>query len=545
MDVFASKRCARSQMSTAQRPVFDPTGFVERRGLAGDSEFHSESLTFGAETSDGLFLAVALVLFALLWLALLSWMALSPPTDNIEQLTWVRSLEWGYFKHPPLPTWLFWLPVHWFGATALTSYATGAACVLGSMALMCVLVRQVRGARFATIAVLAALCITYYNNRLYYYNHNVVLMLVSTAAAVVYWQAHRTGRTVWWAGLGVVMGLGALTKYQIAVTAVCIAVFWLQQRGWKSLPHRRGLLLSILIALLIFSPHLFWLQTHNFEPVDYATRSSLGVHLSLPSRILQSAHWILDQVMNRALPAWLMLSMVALHQRRKSTFSATTGATKGAAGGMTIAVFPDDSSEIFLRIWGLVPLVFVVALGLCEGTPLQLHWSTPFLLFAVPVVMDCFRSRVAWSSVSLNSLALCFLVLQVLMLAQDAVTAPHSWQKLQDHHWRAFDSAALAHVVEGPARAELGRPICLVSGPAALAGVLALRLPDHPKVLIDGRADISPWVSRIDIERCGILRVRENPPSLGWSSAGADFPNLSWQVEKPTHRSESVASQSD
>ena len=26
--------------------------------------------------------------------------------DNIEQFNWSQSLQWGYSKHPPLPTWL-------------------------------------------------------------------------------------------------------------------------------------------------------------------------------------------------------------------------------------------------------------------------------------------------------------------------------------------------------------------------------------------------------------------------------------------------------
>ncbi|NMM79160.1 hypothetical protein B2J89_21205, partial [Acidovorax sp. SRB_24] len=45
-------------------------------------------------------------LFGVLWLWHLSSVALSPPADNIEQLSWMRSLQWGYYKHPPLPTWM-------------------------------------------------------------------------------------------------------------------------------------------------------------------------------------------------------------------------------------------------------------------------------------------------------------------------------------------------------------------------------------------------------------------------------------------------------
>jgi len=26
--------------------------------------------------------------------------------DHFEQFTWAHSVQWGYHKHPPLPTWL-------------------------------------------------------------------------------------------------------------------------------------------------------------------------------------------------------------------------------------------------------------------------------------------------------------------------------------------------------------------------------------------------------------------------------------------------------
>ena len=51
-------------------------------------------------------LGVSLVLFCAAWLLHLNSVALSLPMDNIEQTIWSASFEWGYYKHPPLPTWL-------------------------------------------------------------------------------------------------------------------------------------------------------------------------------------------------------------------------------------------------------------------------------------------------------------------------------------------------------------------------------------------------------------------------------------------------------
>ena len=469
--------------------------------------------------------ALALLVFGLVWLALLSFVSLSPPTDNIEQLTWVHSLEGGYYKHPPLPTWLLWIPARLFGINALTSYAVGAACTLASMAVMWRLLCQLRGERYATIALLAALCITYYNGRLYYYNHNVVLMVFVAASAAVYWQAFRTGLTRWWVALGLAMGLGALAKYQIAVSVACILAFWLHQRSWRVLSQRRGFLLATLVSMMVFTPHILWLRADDFAPIQYATSSSLGVHLQGLPRWIDSTHWVVDQLLNRALPAWMLLGLTVVYLRRQ--------APRSQALPSTMPPEPDAASRVFLLIYGFGPLVFMFAMGLLTGAQLQLHWGTPFLLFAVPAVMELAGQRVVWRAVSMRRVTLTFAALQVVLLLQDGLSSPRGPTVFQDGHWRTFDSVALAHAVEGPARAELNGKICVVSGPPAVVGALALQLADRPRVLIDGRYDRSPWVSPSLVSQCGELVVREGPLLAGWTAAGPRFPALSWHAQPP------------
>ena len=55
-------------------------------------------------------LTILMVLFGLAWIGHLSSVALTAPMDNVEQWVWSQSLQWGYHKHPPLPTWLLALP---------------------------------------------------------------------------------------------------------------------------------------------------------------------------------------------------------------------------------------------------------------------------------------------------------------------------------------------------------------------------------------------------------------------------------------------------
>ena len=509
-----------AQVSTSPVPSAPAGEWRARGGLEGP----------GVRLLPAGLVSLILLIFGIVWLTHLSYTSLSAPTDNIEQLTWVGSLEGGYYKHPPLPTWLFWLPVKLFGATALTSYVVGATFTLGAMALLWGLLLRMRGWRYATLALLAVLCITYYNGRLNYYNHNVVLMFFVTASAALCWKAHSTGRLGWWAALGAALGLGALAKYQIAVTMACVLAFWLQQRGWRDPASRLGLLLASLIALLMFVPHLQWLRGHDFAPIHYAMNSSLGAHLAPQVRWGESFHWLADQVLNRAAPAWLLLGWVAYASRRRTALARqdTAGPTSTSPTG--------ESSRALLLIWGIVPLLFMPLVGLVVGADLQLQWGTPFLLFAVPAAMEFASRRVAWSRSALRPALSAFAVIQMLLLVLSHVTSPRGPQALQDHHWRAFDGASLALTVAPAAREILGGPICVVSGPASASGALALELPERPSVLIDGRYDRSPWVDTQLVARCGVLELSDGPPLAGGTVVGSTFPGLTWRVQVPSPR---------
>jgi 4-amino-4-deoxy-L-arabinose transferase-like glycosyltransferase len=470
---------------------------------------------------------LGLIAFAAIWLAHLSYTSLSPPTDNIEQLTWVHSLEWGYYKHPPLPTWLIWAPAQVFGANAWTSYATGAALTLGSMGLLWRLLSRLRGQRYAALALLATLCVTYYNGRLYYYNHNVVLMFCATASLLLCWKAHTTRQLRWWAALGIALGLGALAKYQVAVTMAAVLAFWLQQRGWRDARQRAGLLLATSLVVLIFAPHLLWLRTHDFGPVEYAMQSSLGARLGTEARWVDSLHWLADQLLNRAIPAWLLLS-VAVYAARGRAVPWASAATA------MVAPKRDGAGRALLLIWGLVPLAFMPAVGIFAGADLQLQWGTPFLLFAVPAAMELLHSRTDWTRVPLRPALHAFVGIQALLLILSHITSPRGPEALRDRHWRAFDSEALAKVLEEPAQAALaGGHICVVSGPGAPAGALALKLADRPMVLINGRFDQSPWVSALKVRDCGMLELREGQRLPGDQAVGKEFPNLSWRIVQP------------
>lgn len=146
-------------------------------------------------------------------------------------------------------------------------------------------------------------------------------------------------------------------------------------------------MLAGLIALAIFAPHIEWLRSHDFGPVRYALNSSIAANLAAKFRAAESMHWLIDQLLNRALPALLLLLLVARLARRPGSAAASPLPPSGRD--------EHARARALLLAWGGVPLLFMPLVGVAAGADLQLHWGTPLLLFAVPAAMEL-APRVPW-----------------------------------------------------------------------------------------------------------------------------------------------------
>lgn len=469
-------------------------------------------------------ISVGLATYTIAWLSLLNHAVMVPPTDNIEQLIWVRSLEWGYYKHPPLPTWLLWPIVQVLGWNAWATYLMGAVSTLTAFMLMWQTLRSIRGEAFAAIAVLAGLCITFYNGRLYFYNHEIVLIPLVAGCAMACWNAYHSRKLVWWIVLGLCLGLGALAKYQIAVAGLAVLVFWCSRRAWREPIHLFGLLTAGIIALLVFTPHLIWLMDHDFEPLHYAMSSSLAADLPWSNRIYEIAKWWADQLLNRALPSWIFIAALGLLARR----------LRDAREGLNTREppsCPDAATRALLLSFGFTPLVFVSAMTLFSGSHIQLHWGTPFLLFIVPAAMELVRAD-GLRSIRPRCAIAVFTIIQLLLMARVELTAPNGAGVLRrDSDWRYFDAQMLADMLYPSAITALGGPIRIISGPWEESGALALRLSENPLVLIEGELRFSPWVSAEMVKNCGVLELRQaNRRPEGFNLVDPAFPRLYWRT---------------
>ncbi|MCE1250683.1 MAG: glycosyltransferase family 39 protein [Comamonadaceae bacterium] len=450
---------------------------------------------------DGTGVLLLLALYGLVWALLYAFTTLSPPVDNVEQLVWLHSMEWGYYKHPPLPTWIVGALAQAFPPGAALTYTLGAVITTASMALLWRLLHQLRGPRYATLGLLAALSISLYCGRIYYYNHNVVLLLWVVLAADLSWRVAQRPRLRTWAALGLVTGLGMLTKYQFVLALAVIGLWWLHLQGWRQPVHRRGAWLAAAVALLVFAPHGYWLFTHDWLPLAYARESALGYDLRGSQRLWHALQFALDWLFNRSLPAWLLLGSAWWWARRQPLPAAA-------------APLPDDGARRFLLLWGFVPLLLMMAMALFGGSKLHLHWGTAFMLWTVPAVMECAR-RAPWAELrTVRAAWFAFALVQALVMVQAWMASPQGPRGYKADHTDFFPSERVAAQIALQAPAVLGGPVEIVSGSQELASVLALRLPSHPRVLVDGQLRYSPWIAPAELRQRRAIEVFHAPAQL-------------------------------
>ncbi|PUE33369.1 glycosyltransferase family 39 protein [Limnohabitans sp. Jir72] len=480
-------------------------------------------------------LALLMLLFGLVWVGHLSSVALTAPMDNMEQWVWSHSLQWGYYKHPPLPTWLLSLPQMLTGPTTLTSQILGSLCTLTAAMIFASLVRQIWGAHSALIAVLAGLCITFYNGRLNYYNHNVLLMLCVSLSAYCWWQIVTSGRTRWWVLLGVSAGAGMLSKYQYLLVCAPSAYLIWQLKPWRSKQQLQGLGLAILTATLLCSPHVWWLLHQDManSPIQYALKTSRPEFLQSAAPVanrLRSGIWLMDLLFNRCLPAILFLFIVKALYRPISADQHTHNTA--------------ISGTRFLLVWGILPPLCITLLGLFLGMDLQMQWGTAFAIWTVPPLMMFLRlhqkqihPKRAWVVLSF------FVGIQSLLIIQSYETSAFGCcAQSAPTRWRLFDSPTIARELADSVRDTTEGRIKIIVGPATVAGAIAMALKEHPKVLIDGNLTISPWVLDEELQAPGVIQLwapnsgphtqTRLPSGWGWSPY---FPSS--QQAAPQHSS--------
>lgn len=409
-----------------------------------------------------------------------------PRLDGAEQLVWAYSPQGGYWKHPPLPSWIMYALVHTFGASAAITYIAGQACIAITLAIGWRLGREFMDGPRSLAALALTSLVVFYNMGGDAFNHELALLPLVAATALLVLRAVRTGRTLLWCLAGLAAGLALLAKYEAALHLLALGAWFIADRRRWTARNLAGIALAAAAALAVVAPHLLWLLRHDFLPLRYA-RAVVQAHQD--DRLAGMLEFV-GVVAARTLPlvivAWLGL-------RRRPGDRLLQVHTGGAA----------DRS--FLWMVGGLPLVLTVAFGLATGTNPPARWATTGLWLSGWLVLDAWRGTMDASRLRrvLVAAAVTQLVLCAVTLARPHVSAArHSPGRTN------FPTVALAESVRATWAEQTDRPLRLIVSDTWIGGNLVAQWRGAPPaVLIEGDPRKAPWVPPDAVHRCGALVI--------------------------------------
>jgi hypothetical protein len=491
-------------------------------------------------------MAVFLGAMVIIWTCLMSISHGAPDLDGMEELVWAVSLEWGYSKHPPLPSWMLYGLVQLLGRPVWLPFFAGMLASGAGLWFLWLLGREFTSARKAAVAVLLTSVTLYFSIRGTIFNHDTAQLWSIVASTWLFYRALRYQEITIWIGLGAVSALSMLTKYSAVIQFTAFFLFMVRHGSFRDPRTARGLGWGALAFLLVLSPHLVWLFDQSFAPFRYAG-SSLEVGGRLDA--LTDAVSFVGTQLARLSPMLIAAIAWYVWSRWRPIPAAATEDDRV----WVKQVSPWDRS--FLLWVGIVPCAATLFVSTLLGTRLVAAWGTTFFVlwsfYFFWIIKGDEREtlrRIAWIVVALQ-----------LAMAVGYALARGPIATMTGRPARStFPGAEIAAKMNDIWSHHLpNTPLRVVASDTWLGGNIALNIGADVDVFIDGRPEESPWLDAEQAHACGMLVVYSRVTRRGadpapellelaskgqwsgvleqrWSTSRSPLIDLHWAILPPT-----------
>lgn len=407
----------------------------------------------------------------------------SMPLDVVcEGLSWGHEWQLGYYKHPPLPSWEAEAAFDLLGDIGpylLSQVSVGVAYVF-----VFLLGRRMMPAPYALAGTVLLAGVYYFSMPTPQFNHNIAQMPIWAAAAYFYFRSLETRTLGHWALLGLVIGLGMVTKYSTAVLAVAMIFYALSGRRTRNVFASAGPYLAILVCLAVMTPHLIWLVRNNFPTLDFLVHRA--GHTVAIHRLLTPLTFLVAQLTD-LLPCVAVAAIAGIVGRRSF---------------QELPAWRDDNLR-FLIVLCLGPALFSALLSLATGFGLHDEWGTT--MWDLTGLLLVYASKPWWEKISFPRLFWCVVALFVILPVAYEIAETYGPEWRGAHPRTQWPDRAMAQGLSAAWTRATGRKLEVVAGEPWIAGLIAMRADPRPTVFTEGNFGEALWLSPARARQSGVL----------------------------------------
>jgi len=366
--------------------------------------------------------AIGIFAFAILLRLVYAGLAQLIP-DEAYYWQYAQHMDFSYYDHPPMVAWLIWLGTFVFGhnefGVRIGSLLCGFIAIGYLYALACNLYNK--STAMLSVLLMVVLPVGFVSGLLM----TPDAPLVAAWAATLYYmeRALLSNQQNAWLGMGIAFGLGLLSKYTLGLLGIAALVFVIIDpisRRWMLRPHPY---LAALLAVLLFSPVIYWNYTNAWTSFAFQSNRVLS------DGNVFSVHHLFFHIL-------ILLTPVGMVAAGWAFF------TKGKPQNTS----HEKRRHLFVQIFTGIPLLICLALSTFD-TP-RFHWTGPIWLALLPTIAWMIiqfddhnalfqRMRTAWRATIIigvfsYALLLHYIVLGIPGVPYQLFTEHYFWRETAD-----------------------------------------------------------------------------------------------------------------
>ena len=393
----------------------------------------------------------------LLWTLIPSLTNTNLPLDTIEALAWGSNLEWGFNKHPPLSALAVEIFYVIFGANDWAYYLLSQIFVIIALVYVWKFSNEIFEDKiYSLMSVLALTSIYFYNFTTPEFNVNISQLPFWALTVYFFWKGINSNNKINWILFGIFSALGFLSKYLFIyiLIAIFIYFFFNLKKYKKFIP---SYFLSIIVSLIILTPHFFWLLKNNFVTIFYGLKRSSLTDATWMDHLENPLIFLTKQIL--ILIPFFIIILVLLKK-------------------INLKLNNKNKKFLFLISINLIPIALMLITSIVSGAKIRTMWMTPFYLFFGTLFIEIFRKNIDLKKIK-RFYAIClslFILSPVIYLG----ISVYDKKKRTD-----FPGKEIARLVQNKWNDNYVNDIKIVIGDEWFAGNLSYHLTSRPVWLND------------------------------------------------------------
>jgi 4-amino-4-deoxy-L-arabinose transferase-like glycosyltransferase len=398
-----------------------------------------------------------------LWTLVPSISNINLPLDTIEALAWGSNLDWGFNKHPPFSAFVVEIFYMIFGPNDWVYYLLSQIFVIIAFIYVWKFSNEIfEDKLYSLFSVLVLSGIYFYNFTTPEFNVNVSQLPFWAMTVYFFWKGLNSTNKIYWILFGVFSALGFLSKYLFIylLATLFIYFFWNYKKYKKFVANY---LLSIVIFLIILTPHLIWLLENDFVTILYGLKRSALNEIDLLNHLKNPIIFSIKQVII-LLPFLIIISTLIKKFKFKLNLK--------------------NRKIMFLFSLNLIPILLILATSVVTGAKIRTMWMTPFYLFIGTLFFEIFKRNIDKKNIKkFYRIFLLFFIISPLIYLSVSI--------IDNTKRTDFPGKEIARLVQNKWNDNFTNDIKIVIGDEWFAGNLSYHLRSRPIWINDLKNKVS------------------------------------------------------